>query len=88
MVKKHSDTYDSQTFAHDMTLSVSIYLSSTYLHINEAIKGSQALMDNKIYLKKYRDFFSSFMRFSHYAVFPRKLKTHKRRTKCIIKSLK
>ena len=26
-----------------------IYLSSTYLHINEGIKGSQALMDNKIY---------------------------------------
>ena len=40
-----------------MTLSVSIYLSNTYLHINEAIKGSQALMDNKMVFKKYRDFF-------------------------------
>ena len=50
--------------------------------MNEGIKGSQALMDNKTYLKKYRDFFSPFMRFSHYAVFARKQKTHRWKTKC------
>ena len=41
------------------------------------------LMENKVH-QKFRDFFSPFMRFSHYAVFPRKQKTHKRRTKCSI----
>ena len=30
------------------------------------------------------NFFSPFMLFSHYAVFPRKLKTHKPRTKCTL----
>ena len=40
-----------------MLIITEIYLISKYLHINEGIKGSQALMDNKIYLKKYRDFF-------------------------------
>ena len=34
-------------------------------------------------LKNLGDFFSPYMRFSQYAVFPRKLKTHKPRTKCI-----
>ena len=53
-------------------------LSSTYLHINEGIKGSQALMDNK----NIGIFFSPFMRFSHYAVFARKQKTHRWKTKC------
>ena len=34
--------------------------------------------------KNLGDFFSPYMRFLQYAVFPRKLKTHKPRTKCII----
>ena len=32
--------------------------------------------------KNLGDFFSPYMRFLQYAVFPRKLKTHKPRTKC------
>ena len=61
-------------FKERLLIITEIYLSSTYLHINEGIKGSQAL--TKYILKNIGIFFSPFMRFSHYAVFPRKLKMH------------
>ena len=73
-----------ETAYHCLSLQKSILVVevyNSYLHINEGIKGSWGINGSQNILKIYMDFFSPYMQFSHYAVFLRKQKTHKQRTK-------